>query len=166
MGIATQLFDQQMIKDLAEKAVANRQQFTSTEQAVRIAGDLARRMGLERLVIRPDDLHGNYDYVPRTPTMVADPARLAQTWGGLLQMLMASPQMFQPVAGKRLNPHALFEEFVRTQGVNYMDKFYEVVPPQMQVVPDAQMQQMAQSGRAVPATEMPQPPVRGLPRPA
>jgi hypothetical protein len=131
LGIAAQLLDEQMIKPMAERLVSNRQQFTSIEQFFRIAGRAAEEFGLEPMLIRPEDLAGNYDYIVRTPTMPADPARSAALYGSVLQILAQAPQLMNPGPdGRAINPQMIFEEFLKASGISHFDQFYtQVAPP-------------------------------------
>jgi hypothetical protein len=152
IGTTAQLIDAQLVKPTTERNVINRQQFTSLEQAYRITGRLAEELRIDEISIRPDDLYGRYDYVTKTPTLAADPARNAQLWGSLLQILATSPHLIQPRAdGKQINMHKVFNEYLKISGVNYLDDFYEQVPPPpMQVMGDEQLQQGVQAGNVVP----------------
>jgi hypothetical protein len=152
IGVTAQLLDLQVVKPTAERNVINRQQFTSLEQIYRISEQLAQELGTEQLMVRPTDLYGRYDYVARTPTMAKDPARSAALWGSLLQILASAPQLMEPRAdGRVINPHSVFNEFLKISGINYFDNFYEMAP--VQVMPDEQIQQGVQSGNMVPAPE-------------
>lgn len=132
LGVAAQLLDEQLIKPVAERLVSNRQQLTSIDQYFRIAGRLAQEFGVEPMLIRPEDLAGNYDYIVRTPTMPSDPARQAALYGSVLQILAGAPQLMNPgVDGRAINPQALFEEFLKASGISHFDQFYvQVAPPQ------------------------------------
>lgn len=136
LGIAAQLFDEQVIKPMAERLVSNRQQFTSIDQYFRINPRATQEFGIEPLLIRPEDLAGGYDYIVRTPTMPADPARQAALYGSVLQILANAPQLMNPNAqGRALNPQAIFEEFLRASGITHFDQFYTQVAPPPQGAP-------------------------------
>ena len=142
LGIAAQLLDQQVIGPMARRLISNRQQFTSLEQYFRLAGRLAEEFGIQAMMIRPDDLAGGYDYVVRTPTMPADPARSAALYGSVLQILAQAPQLMNPNAeGKAINPQAIFEEFLKANGISHYDQFYMQVAPTGQAPGQAQPQQ-------------------------
>jgi hypothetical protein len=148
LGVAAQLLDEQVIRPMAERLVSNRQQFTSLEQAFRLTGRAAAEFGMQALLIRPDDLAGSYDYVVRTPTMPADPARNAALYGSILQILAQAPQLMNPGPdGRALDPRMIFEEFLKASGISHFDQFYlnamptgqmpgQVPPPQQGGAPN------------------------------
>lgn len=125
------LLDQQVVRPVAERCVMNRQQFMSIEQMFRINGALAEELGAETMFIRPQDLYGQYDYVTRTPSAAQDPARASAMWGNLLMMLGSNPDLLapNPETGKALNPHKIFDEYVKSNGVNYLEEFYYMMQP-------------------------------------
>lgn len=151
IGTTAQLIDALLMKPTTERNVINRQQFTSLEQAYRIGGRLAEELRVDEISIKPDDLYGRFDYVVKTPTLAADPARNIQLWGSLLQIIASSPQLTQPRAdGRQINMHKVFNEYLKISGVNYLDDFYDEVPPPMQVMGDQAIAQGAQAGNLVP----------------
>jgi hypothetical protein len=155
LGIAAQLLDEQLIRPMAERLVSNRQQFTSVEQYFRIAGRLAQEFGQEPMLIRPEDLAGNYDYIVRTPTMPSDPARQAALYGSVLQILSGAPQLMNPGPdGRAINPQAIFEEFLKASGISHFDQFYIQVapPPQGALLPG---QAAPKQGGAPPGNQVP-----------
>jgi len=124
LGVAAQIIDLQLVKPYAERLITNRQQFTTEERYYRLAGRLIHQLGAEQILIKPTDLVGEYDYIAHTPTMAPDPARMTAIWGQLLTMLAQAPQLMNPDSqGKVLNPVAVFDEFVRSAGINYLDEF-------------------------------------------
>jgi hypothetical protein len=136
LGVEAQLQDLQMMKPVAERLVMNRQQFTTMERTYRLTGRLIEQLGgpqkAQMFRIGPDDLQGMYDYIPHTPTMTPDPARMTAIWGQLLTMLAQAPQLMNPdMNGKVLNPIAVFDEFVRSAGVNYLDQFKTQLPEEV-----------------------------------
>lgn len=157
VGATLQLFDEQCLKPTVYRAIDNLQQFSSIDKYVKVSQDLAERYGMQRLAVRPGDLRGRYNYLARTPTMASDPARQQATWGALLQVLAGAPQLMAPINGKQLNPHAVFEEFAESAGVNYIDKFFipapampPMAPGAARVVPDEVAARAVERGNAVP----------------
>jgi hypothetical protein len=144
LGVAAQILDLGLVKPFADRLISNRQQFTSMTKYYRLAGRLIEQLGAEQLEIKPEDLAGEYDYIAHTPTMAPDPARQTAIWGQLLTMLAQAPQLMNPdTEGKVLNPVAVFDEFVRSAGINYLDQFkvqvqQEGMPLPGQLPPDAQ----------------------------
>jgi len=156
IGTAAQLIDLMAIATVARRHIIARQQFTSREQSVRITGELADRLGTDYVSISPDDLFGEYDYIPHTPTMAADPSRKAAVWGVVMQILASAPQLLAPGPdGQRIDPRKVFEEFVRANGVNYIDQFMVSdnpagAMPRPQLVPDEVAANQLQAGNIVP----------------
>ncbi|HWO69602.1 MAG TPA: hypothetical protein VNP94_02455, partial [Actinomycetota bacterium] len=150
LGIVARLLDAQAIRPLAERAVANRQQFTTLEQYVRIAGNLVRELGgLTQFLVRPSDLAGHFDYVPHSGVLPPDPARFAQTWAQLLEGAAKIPQLLQPGPdGKVLDVRAVFNEAARALGIKDLATFYTAAPPT--VLPDEALARAVQAGNAVP----------------
>ncbi|MCK5481330.1 MAG: hypothetical protein KAJ06_09290 [Gammaproteobacteria bacterium] len=131
LGVDAQMLDLSLVKPFAERLITNRQQFTSIQRYYRLAGRLIEQLGAEQFEVGPDDLQGEYDYIAHTPTMAPDPARQSALWGQLLQMLAQAPQLMNPDAnGMVLNPIAVFDHFVRSTGVNYLDQFKTPMTPQ------------------------------------
>lgn len=157
IGIAAKLIDSQAIAPMILRMVANRQQFTSMDQYYRIVGSQARdTKGAERLRIGADDVQGDFDYIPNSGVMPADPSRNAETWTRVLQMVLTTPALQQPKPGSNQIPDvwAIFDETVRAMGIRDLDTLYTEAPPPMpmpvQVMPDEQVAQQAQAGNIVP----------------
>ncbi len=176
LGVTAKMMDAQAIAPLAERAIANRQQFTSLDQYFRIAGDLAKEHNGRALQqIGVEDIQGNFDYVPHSGVAGGDPARLAQTWQNILQTVMqfgAVPGIGtpDPTDGKKLDIREILNETIRNLGVRDIEEYYQVDPQwiqqqqmmaqqaamgmqqgaPIQVVPDAQVQQQVQQGNYVP----------------
>jgi hypothetical protein len=136
LGQTAVLLDKQLIGPIARRMVANRQQFPSMDITVRIAGRLVDQLaklsgGATQIEISPNDLAGNYDYIPHTPTMAPDPARQGAVWLQILQILASAPQLMNPDpnTGEAIDPHAVFEEAVRASGINYFDRFKKTMEP-------------------------------------
>jgi hypothetical protein len=146
------------------RAVANRQQFSSIEQFLRIAGDAAMSnpAGMQRLLVKPADLVGNFDYIARSALLPPDPGRQAMIWTQLLMGIGRFPQILAPGPdGKMLDVRKIFNEAVRTMGIRNIDQFYTQAPPPppmgmppgapgqpmpVHVMPDQQVQDGVQRG--------------------
>jgi hypothetical protein len=152
LGVSAQVLDMQLVAPFADRLVMNRQQFTSMEKYYRLAGRLMEQLGAEQIEIAPDDLVGEYDYIPHTPTMAPDPARMTAIWGQLLTMLAQAPQLMNPdMQGKVINPVAVFDEFVRSAGINYLDQFkVQMEPPPSGTPPPGALPPEAQTGASQP----------------
>lgn len=133
IGISAQMLDLQLLKPYADRSIAQINAFATVEQWLRIAGDLVEQLGgLRQVLVRPGDLAGvNYDYIPHTATSAPDPSRQSAVWANALGMLMkAGPALVvDPVTGKRINLSAVFNEWLRVQGIRYFDQFYMTPPP-------------------------------------
>jgi len=151
IGTTAQLLDRMLYGPLARRAISLRQQFTSQEQRVRLTGRLQQQLGIDSVNIDPRHLVGEYDYIAHTPTMAVDPARQAAIWGQFLQVLAGAPQLLMPdpMTGKRLDVHAVVDEFMKASGVRYLDSFYKQVA-NAQMAPMEQVQRGVESGRLVP----------------
>lgn len=156
---SAELLDLQVIAPAAARHIQNRQQWTSAEELYRIAPRLAEELEVdgEAIKVTPEDLYGRYDYVPKTPSMISDPARSNALWGSLLQVLGSAPDLMAPNAdGQQIDPHKVFNEFIKSAGVNYFDDFYREAPPPMLpeggvgVMDDEAVQQGVDSGNLVP----------------
>jgi len=138
------------------RAISNRQQFTSLEQFMRISGDSAAEdiQATKRVMVRPWDLQGNYDYIPRSATLPPDPSRQAMVWVQLMLGLGKFPQIMAPGPdGKALDVRKIFNEVARNMGVRNISQFYTQAPqmppmgaPPMQVMPDHQIANGVQRG--------------------
>lgn len=164
IAMLARIMDSTCIGPTARRSVSNRQQFTTLEQYYRVTGDLAKMeetRGLQRLMIRQGDLFGDFDYVPQTGIIPADPARQSELWARILEMLGANPTLGMPGQDNMaISPRLVFGELIRTAGIRNIQDFMEYVQPQPpQVVPDEMAQQQAQAGNYVPVEQMPPPPV-------
>jgi len=181
MSFYAQLIDSMAIFKMAQRWISNRQQFTDKEGWFRVSGEFAREMastGDPRyqngfMMVTPDDLAGNVDYVPRSGPMPADPGDSIQAWTTLSEMLSKSPMLLQmpDAQGRVPDVQELFKEFARTPlGIRNIDSFYKPLmpPPGMgmpgqmppgapgtpqvpvRVLPDEQVAQMRQAGNVIP----------------
>jgi hypothetical protein len=162
IGTTAELLDIQVVKPVAMRAVQNRQQLTSIALLERMSGRLAKQLEVSEedlYRIKPEDLYGGYDYIPRTPTMIRDPARAAALWGSLLQILGGAPQLLMPdEMGRAIDPHKVLNEFLRVSGINYFEDFYKNLPQGMTPPPlnvgildDEKIDQGVRRGNIIPA---------------
>ena len=158
------LFEEQVLEPLAERMIANRRQFTTQEQAIRIVGT----EGEEWDTVGNRDLWASWDYVPIVGLQPPDPSRVAQTWMQLLQAASQIPQLADPNAspdGRVLDTRKIVEQIARESGVRNFDQFLTMPPgPPPQVMPDEELQQQVEAGNVVPMAEsgMQPPPVGGM----
>lgn len=165
IGILGRLLDIMAIQPLVRRLIKNRQQFTSMEQWVALAGELADRAGLKRILISPENLAGSFDYDLLDVAATSDPARSSEAWMLFMQSagtLARFPGFGipDPTTGEVFDIKAAFKEFVKVLGVRNVDKFFKrVMPPQppdvpgmpmqppgVQVMPDEQVRAMAEYG--------------------
>jgi hypothetical protein len=155
LGVEAQLQDLMLVEPYARRLISNRQQFSTMKKTYRLVGRLIEQLGgpgkAQMFEISPDDLEGEYDYIPHTTTMAPDPARMTAIWGQLLTMLAQAPQLMNPDSqGMVLNPIAVFDEFVRSAGINYLDQFKVKVEPQPGMPLPGQLPPEAQTGASQP----------------
>jgi len=162
------------VHQMATRWIANRQQFTDQEGWFRVSGEFAREMAMTGdpryqngfMMVTPDDLAGNFDYVPRSGPMPADPANSIQAWQVLSDMLAKSPMLLQmpDAQGRVLDPVELFKEFARTPlGIRNIDSYFKQMQPPpgigapgmppnvpVKVMPDDQVAQQRVAGNIIP----------------
>jgi hypothetical protein len=156
IGLTTKVIDEMAILPLVERAIANRQQFTTTERYYRIVGEYAKQLENPQMWLGRNDIMGNYDYVGNTGTLPPEPERFAEVWTQIMIAMGKIPQLFDPRFnnGKVLNPARVFDETVRTTGIKGFDRFYELMPiPPVRTLPDGQVQQEAKAGNLVPVEQ-------------
>jgi hypothetical protein len=147
LAVVARLLDSTALRPLARRAVANRQQFTRLEQYYRIAGDMARELGADRMMVQPQDLAGRFDYVAHSGVLPPDPANMAGVWTRLLEATLKAPQLLAPGPdGKALDLREVFNETARNAGVRHIEAFYRDV----RVEQDAALAAAVQAGNAVP----------------
>jgi len=160
ISLAFRLYEAMGWKSLVERAVSNRQQFSQLEQYFRITGDsiLEDPTLAQRLLIKPWDIQGNFDYIARSAILPADPARQAMVWTQLILGIGKFPQILAPGPdGKMLDIRKIFNETARNMGIRNISQFYTDAPPMppmqgggMQVMPDEAVQKGVQRGDLAP----------------
>lgn len=168
MAIDAMMIDVQGLRPLALRWCSNRQQYTEDEMYLRIAGQTAEEFGNDvkngRILIKPGDLQGNYDYIPKTGPEPMDPGQMADVmFGGLESIMRAKEILIIPDKnGKLLDIHEMIKEGLRDKGVKNVEDFYksmggqpgQVAPaPNIKVLPDEDVQKMAQQGNVIPVDE-------------
>jgi len=128
LGISAELLDMQVVMPVVEQMIANRQQFMSMEQMVRLTGRKGQQAGPDVVNVSRSDIAGQYDYIAHTPTVPPDPSRSMALWMQIAQMLFSSPIMGMQVEGKTINPMMVFQEILHQAGVEYFENF--MVPAQ------------------------------------
>lgn len=150
IAVVTKLMDEIGMQPLIKRGIHNRQQYTRIERYYRIAGDFARKLGIDNIFIDLMDIQGDFDYEPITGIIPEDPARAATSWSNLLAGAGQLPQLQQPGPdGTMLDFREIFKTIAEKMGVTDIDRFF------VQVVPDEQAAQMAQSGQLLPVNPQP-----------
>lgn len=161
MAMHAIMMDVQGMRPTALRWCANRQQYTDEDMFVRIAGDMVAEFGGDRIKVRPGDLQGNFDYVPKTGPEPGDPGEMAGIMFEGLGMIMKSPEILAipDRNGGYLDPHEFIKEGLRDRKVHNVNDFYrkmggqpgqQLPAPNVQVVPDEEVQKQAQAGNVVP----------------
>ena len=161
MAMHAMMMDIQGIRPLALRWVSNRQQYTDEDMYVRIAGRLVEEFGGDRIKVRPKDIHGNFDYLPKTGPEGGDPAEMADVmWKGLAAIMQNKELLAIPDKnGKILDLHEIIKETYRNSKVRNVEDFYRSIggqpgqappAPNIKVLPDEEMARMVEAGNAIP----------------
>src|SRR5262245_54737036 len=163
MAFYTGLMDAMAIAPTATRMISNEQQFRDIPAYFRIAGDLAREMGADRMLVTPDDLAGNLDYVQRSGPMAPDPSDMIPSWQALSEMLTKNPGLLTmpDSMGKVVDPVELFKEYARGPlSIRNIDSYFVHLiqmqqrmmahAPQQQVMADEQVEQQRRQGNIIP----------------
>jgi hypothetical protein len=156
--IVARMIDSMAISPTAKRSISNRLQFTSMEQYYRIVGDDSALSNSQHILGNPDNIQGNYDYVPTDGILPPDPVRQASTWMQIGESVMRYVPMmmqmgFQPPDGMVPDVNAILKEGFKTMGARNIDRFYVPLPAPPQVMPDEQVEQQVQAGNMVPMDE-------------
>jgi len=152
----------QGIVPLGRQLAQNNMSFMEQEEYVKIVGSLEEEyQGIGRAVqggamIAPEDIQGLFDFPLIDPSQPLDPVRWAQTWMQVSQMAIQNPALAPAV-----NHIALFKQVTQSMSIADISRF--LLPQQVQVMPDQQVQQQMQAGNLVPGpgAALPQPPNPG-----
>jgi len=157
IAITARMLDTQALMPLSYRAIANRQQFTELEQFVRITGELSRELGgVDRLLLKPADIAGQFDYIAHAGTVPPDPARFAGVWAKLLEAGAQIPQLTQPGPdGRQLDLREVFNQGARAMGVKNMNELYMTVMPNPMVAAGVQAGNMVPMGAVAPNGAVP-----------
>jgi hypothetical protein len=162
VGISAQLFDIQAITPFVERGISNWQQFMSQPLLLQIAGDLAMEIGgKDRIWVNPYEIQGNFDYIPHSGALPADPARQAELFMRMAATISNpgnAPFFFQSPDGLVPDVRKIYNEAFRAAGIKNVKEFYmpnPMAPPPMgapgvQILPDEQVQAGVQAGNFVP----------------
>jgi hypothetical protein len=153
IGLTAKIIDGMSIKPLANRAIMNRQQFTTLQKYYEMVGENAKRFGLPPMMYGKQHIMGNVDYVTNTGTIPPDPARFSQAWTQVLMAAGKTPQLHTPdEEGTVLDIREVFNDVVRTLGIDDIKHYYKKVGiPPVRVMPDEQIQREAQKGNMIAA---------------
>lgn len=127
------------ISPFASRMIARNQQFYDGTKKFRIVGDLAKMAGAGFMDVSPQDLAGNYDFVPVDGALPVDRMAMATLWQNIMAQMRNYPALLaQFDIGK------VFTYVAQLGGIRNIDQF------KIQVVPDGMLQMAAQAGNVVP----------------
>lgn len=138
------------ISPLASKMVSNSQQFYDLDRKFKIVGDLAQMAGPRFMQVTPDQLAGDYDFVPVDGALPIDRMAMATLWQNIMTQMRNYPQLLtQFDIGK------VFTHIAQLAGIRNINQF------KIQIVPDQQLAQQAQAGNVIPMRGPPPAPSGG-----
>lgn len=140
MALSAQLYDIQAIWPMTRRMIANRQQFMSEEQFFNIIGEETDMRAVEQALINRQQILGNFNYIPVSGIVPPDPARFAETWIQLLQVMGQLP----PEILMQYNIGEFVSEIAKGLGVKNLERF------KVQVQPDQQIASGVASGNLTP----------------
>ena len=135
VAATTKVLDEQAIAPLVEMMIANLQQYLTMDRYVRVVGDYQKEFGTEVAQIRPEDIWGNYDYVPIDGTSPPDPARQADSVERLISVVGPIPQLNGQVpladgSVVQFNYHQALKMWAQNLGFHNADDLLEVIMAQ------------------------------------
>jgi len=141
MGLDQEGMDEETtmrVADLIEKdpdlaGIIKTQDLAQPQYPVDLEGDIVPKFNLEEdqqngsLIIEPDDLAGNYDYIPDVQSMqIPDDAQMIAAGRQLIE-LTTKPEMVQLLLqdGYRIKTKEMFEDYFERLGYKDADKYFE-----------------------------------------
>lgn len=133
---------------LARMLIQNSQQFYSEEEMFRRAGELSK--GPEWIGVSNEAIAGFFDYVPVDGTLPIDRMAQANLWKEILVMSHKIP-----IVGEEYDILAIVSWVANLTGIRNLDSFKrnkgeEGQVPNLQVMPDQQINQEVQAGNLLP----------------
>ena len=119
--------------------VQNSQQYYNLERKFKIVGDLAQEAGQEFMNVSAEDIQGFYDFVPVDGTLPADRFAQANLWRELLNQMRQYPEL-----SAQFDVGRIFSWVAQLAGLKNINQF------KIQLAPDEQLAQQAQTGNVVP----------------
>lgn len=124
---------------LAQQLVQQSQQFYEGDLKLKIVGDLAQMAGPQFMNVTPQLLGGFFDFVPVDGTLPIDRMAMATLWQNIMGQMRNIPGLLQ-----QFDMSKIFTHIAQLAGIRNINQF------KIQVLPDAQVQQMAQAGNVIP----------------
>lgn len=128
--------------DLSGMLVSNAQQYYDGAMKLKIAGEFAQMAGPAFIDVTPEQIAGDYAFVPVDGTLPVDRYAQANLWREMIAQMAQVPQVMM-----RYDLGKIFGYVAQLSGIKNLSRF------QVEVVPDARMQAMAASGQSVPVGE-------------
>jgi hypothetical protein len=153
MKMLAEIFVSQGMRPWAHQMSRNTQAFMVNSLNVRVHESLARLLGVESLEVNPQILQGSFTYPILEVGMPTDKMMEQQVWREIfttgMQTGVAAPVLQQ------MNWFAIFARFLKSMGIRNMHDYLQPQQPnpQMQVMPDQQVQDQAQQGNLTPAVD-------------
>lgn len=116
------LISAQALVDLQEQWVLNTQQYMTENAYINIVGE---RTLLESQLVTPQMLVGDFHYPVHDGTLPVDKAAMAEAFGGLMQMIMADPEL-RP----NYNIVRMINHLAELAGAKGLDNFQINIQPQ------------------------------------
>lgn len=149
LRVLARLFSATGLVPLARQMVQNNMQLMTQEQYFKVVGSLERDFqGVGRAVqgggilIAPEDIQGSFSFPVSDASAPLDPVRFARTWVQVLQVSLQNPMLAQLI-----NLPEVWKELIRAMGIQDPGR---LLLPQVQVLPDQQIQQQVQAGNLIP----------------
>lgn len=139
------------------KLVQNSQQFYDAEQKLRRVGSLAQEAGMNFIMVTPEDIKGQFDFVPVDGVLPIDRMAQANLW----KEMMGNLRMMPPQVAMGYDWMRIFAWVANLAGLKNIQQF------KIQIAPDALLQAQAQQGNVIPmpgrGPQLPGPPGGGSP---
>lgn len=153
MKTMADLMSSEGVAPLTEMMALSRQENMTTSQFLEIAGKSAADLGIhpEEIVegfarVRRDHINGVFQYPAEEGVMPQDRAGAAEMMEKMFEAVARFP-FLQPI----FDPVEIFKEAVRQRGLHNIDDFLQRgIKAQTQILPDAQVRDMAARGQVQP----------------
>lgn len=135
------------IKPWWKASVFNNQALLTEERYYKITDDMAKDLGYDpeeikrRVLVKPEDLYGNFDFDIPPMDMPIDKANMAKIWREIIMDVVNNPML-----QNRFDIMPMFKQMVYNLGITNMRDF-EI---KTKVMPDEKVQQLAKDGAIAP----------------